>query len=393
MLFLNFIKWDASKLSGLTLFSLFTTIIMIAVGSIVRVTGHGLGCPDWPLCYGQAIPPLADYSAWIEFSHRAIGVIVGIEFVLILLLVIKYYSHIKILLFVAVLANVLFVVQVVLGGIHVILEIPPVTGWIHTGNALLLVGLVSVIFSLANSITPVNLLIISKFVSKRLFVFFAGVTLIGLIFHMYLTEILRASNSGICESLNCDNILRWTSIFVPSSVSLLLLISLTYVIVGMVNRPRDLYFVFDNSVFYWLVSIAVVSLYSLLLSGSFVTRSGASLACLGFPLCGSESHGIRYLVDIQLLHRYLALVVGLILLWIVWLCRVVLNGTFDYIGFSIVVLLVMQGALGAANVILRIPMWSRVLHLTVGTSLWVCVCMLWTLLTLIQYKRNGIYNY
>jgi heme A synthase len=46
--------------------------LQIALGGVVRVTGSGLGCPDWPLCHGRPYPP-ANLSSIIEYSHRAVG--------------------------------------------------------------------------------------------------------------------------------------------------------------------------------------------------------------------------------------------------------------------------------------------------------------------------------
>ena len=51
-----------SLLGTLALAGLLSTILLIMVGSFVRVSGNGLGCPDWPGCYGHMFWPTEDHE-------------------------------------------------------------------------------------------------------------------------------------------------------------------------------------------------------------------------------------------------------------------------------------------------------------------------------------------
>ena len=58
-----------------------TVVVMfglMVLGSIVRTTGSGLACPDWPLCHGQLIPPMR-FDVLIEWSHRLVALIVSLQ--------------------------------------------------------------------------------------------------------------------------------------------------------------------------------------------------------------------------------------------------------------------------------------------------------------------------
>ena len=84
-----------ARLSALTLLTLFLTFDLIVFGSFTRLTDSGLGCPDWPGCYGLADPlaaaepisaaqaalpsgPVTHSKAWIEMIHRYWAMAVGV---------------------------------------------------------------------------------------------------------------------------------------------------------------------------------------------------------------------------------------------------------------------------------------------------------------------------
>ncbi len=55
--------------------SLVGLVVIFPSGALVRLTDSGLGCPDWPGCHGEVVPPLSGH-AWIEFSNRILSGIV-----------------------------------------------------------------------------------------------------------------------------------------------------------------------------------------------------------------------------------------------------------------------------------------------------------------------------
>ncbi len=77
------------------------SVLVVFAGATVRATGSGMGCPDWPLCFGCVIPPVsesqlpADYAqkyavdghpavfdaakTWIEYGNRLLGVVSGLS--------------------------------------------------------------------------------------------------------------------------------------------------------------------------------------------------------------------------------------------------------------------------------------------------------------------------
>src|SRR5262245_55224383 len=60
--------------------ALSTTVLMfglIVLGSVVRTTGSGLACPDWPLCQGRLIPPF-QFNVLIEWFHRLAALLVSL---------------------------------------------------------------------------------------------------------------------------------------------------------------------------------------------------------------------------------------------------------------------------------------------------------------------------
>ncbi|MEQ8524620.1 COX15/CtaA family protein [Gracilimonas sp.] len=124
-------KLNAFQKTAIT--TVLATLFLILVGGLVRAAGAGLGCPDWPKCFGMWIPPttLADLPAgfdesqfnvwktWIEYVNRLVGVVIGLLITATFLLSARYRKEKPTVFYSSIAAFVLVLFQGWLGGVVV----------------------------------------------------------------------------------------------------------------------------------------------------------------------------------------------------------------------------------------------------------------------------------
>jgi cytochrome c oxidase assembly protein subunit 15 len=148
----------ASRLDGFQKLALATTVVtylLIIVGASVRASGAGLGCPDWPLCFGLLVPPLsaeslpagydpADFSAvrtWTEYGNRLFGVLTGVLITATFAAALALHRRNRRVLYAAAAAFVLVGFEGWQGGRVVADRLAPGTVSLHLLGALLIVSI------------------------------------------------------------------------------------------------------------------------------------------------------------------------------------------------------------------------------------------------------------
>ena len=284
------------------------TFILIAVGGLVRATDSGLGCPDWPRCFGKLVPP-AELHAWIEHSHRLVASVI-IVLVAVLAVAAWRTGEARSVRWATVGAVALVLGQALLGAIVVWRKLEADSVTLHLATALALLALLELVTFR------------SRWPARDRDEPAAG------------DSASPTAGGGASRAAGDGRSRRFAR--------------LTMVGAGLV--------------------------YAQMLVGSTVTGHDAGLAFPDFPLMDG-----RLLPDLtlttaklQVLHRGLAMVVGVVVV-LIWLRARRTQWTHPTVtrlaGYASG-LVVVQIALGVANVWNRLSALTVVPHLAVGSLLW-----------------------
>jgi len=156
------------RLGTLTIFAVYFVIL---VGGIVRASGSGMGCPDWPTCFGQLIPPTSEaqlppnyheiyavgyentdfnvIKTWTEYLNRLTGVIIGFLIFLTLWASRAYLKTDKAVFYLSLTVFLLVGFQGWLGSVVVKTHLHPLMITAHMLLALFIVALL--IYAIARS--------------------------------------------------------------------------------------------------------------------------------------------------------------------------------------------------------------------------------------------------
>ena len=141
------------RVRAIAIVALAFATVLATQGAIVRATGSGLGCPDWPLCYSAPVPPPDDTKALIEYLHRLIAGIGGIAILIGAWGAMAVGRRGSAGWWTGLAIVPLLGVQVLLGAVAVLAELPAWVVTLHLAAASLLIGALTGIAILASAPT------------------------------------------------------------------------------------------------------------------------------------------------------------------------------------------------------------------------------------------------
>ncbi|MGH2757768.1 MAG: COX15/CtaA family protein [Actinomycetota bacterium] len=125
----------------LALASTVATLLLVAIGGLVRATKSGLGCgTDWPHCSGRLLPALENRAVIIEFSHRLMASVVVVLLAVLAVAAWRSYRHRPRIVWGSTIAFGLVLFQAALGAVVVWLELTATSVVLHLATAMTLVA-------------------------------------------------------------------------------------------------------------------------------------------------------------------------------------------------------------------------------------------------------------
>ena len=278
---------------ALAVASLVAAFAQVTLGGIVRVTGSGLGCPDWPLCHGQLIPPF-EFATLLEYSHRLSASVLGILVLAAVIVVMIRYRRNR---------------------------------W-GRNSALAALGLVLVAAALG------------------------GATV--------LTELawwLRLLHLGIAEGA-------------VAALVIAVVVSWRVGAAGGGNASKH-----SETSMNKMMAAALIGVFLLILSGSYIVGAGYGSSCGTWPLCRGSlfPEGRAYIEHMG--HRYFAALVGLLILVVAhkaWQSRFRMPSV-GWSGILLFAAFAAQILVGALTVWLGFTPEIKAIHLSMATLVWIAL--------------------
>jgi heme a synthase len=147
-----------ARVLALALLTAFLTFDLIVFGAFTRLTDSGLGCPDWPGCYGHASPvgasvhidkaqtamptgPVTETKAWIEMIHRYLAMMVGALIIVLLVASLRHRRAGRLDWRLPAFTLFWVIVQGMFGKYTVTLKLQPIIVTLHLLGGMVLLGL------------------------------------------------------------------------------------------------------------------------------------------------------------------------------------------------------------------------------------------------------------
>ncbi|MFY7758731.1 MAG: COX15/CtaA family protein [Flavobacterium stagni] len=340
-----------------------SVFLLFLLGGLVRATGSGMGCPDWPKCFGLLAPPTCDCD--LPPNYQAVFLEKRLK------KVDRFASFLE-KLGMEQSAERLRTDP----SIRVPEEFNPIKAWIEYINRLF--GVLSGLFGLA----WIVLVFIRQSLKK--YRFWVTIGFVFLLVNAWLGSLVVATNL-IPGIVSLHYLLSFVCLF-SMIKAYLLSVSNNWVSTWKEKQLEGSSYNRNRAVIFWIISWVVVTLGTWSREQTEILRVAGSLISDRDSILNLSGMGWVFVV-----HRYVPGLLFLVLLS--WVYKQNKVDSVDFRSPECVLLITafLQIILGAIQVVYVLPMWSQVMHIVLGSA-FVTLGFIWAISEHHQLKHHGSSN-